>query len=119
MEHPRYSHLTLFMDFVHIFLLRLTQYIASLLSLICLGEDYSPSDGANDYSPSDGANDYSPSDGANDYSPSDGANDYSPLQCLYKRAYKDIDIGKSFYLRFSLLPYSCNMVNNKRKLSGN
>ena len=101
MEHPRYSHLTLFMDFVHIFLLRLTQYIASLLSLICLGEDYSPSDGANDYSPSD------------------GANDYSPLQCLYKRAYKDIDIGKSFYLRFSLLPYSCNMVNNKRKLSGN
>ena len=101
MIHPRYSHLTLFMDFVHIFLLRLTQYIASLLSLICLGEDYSPSDGANDYSPSD------------------GANDYSPLQCLYKRAYKDIDIGKSFYLRFSLLPYSCNMVNNKRKLSGN
>ena len=101
MEHPRYSHLTLFMDFVHIFLLRLTQYIASLLSLICLGEDYSPSDGANDYSPSD------------------GANDYSPLQCLYKLAYKDIDIGKSFYLRFSLLPYSCNMVNNKRKLSGN
>ena len=101
MEHPRYSHLTLFMDFVHIFLLRLTQYFASLLSLICLGEDYSPSDGANDYSPSD------------------GANDYSPLQCLYKRAYKDIDIGKSFYLRFSLLPYSCNMVNNKRKLSGN
>ena len=101
MEHPRYSHLTLFMDFVHIFLLRLTQYIASLLSLICLGEDYSPSDGANDYSPSD------------------GANNYSPLQCLYKRAYKDIDIGKSFYLRFSLLPYSCNMVNNKRKLSGN
>jgi hypothetical protein len=91
-EHPRYSHLTLFMDFVHIFLLRLTQYIASLLSLICLGEDYSPSD---------------------------GANDYSPLQCLYKLAYKDIDIGKSFYLRFSLLPYSCNMVNNKRKLSGN
>ena len=101
MEHPRYNHLTLFMDFVHIFLLRLTQYIASLLSLICLGEDYSPSDGANDYSPSD------------------GANNYSPLQCLYKRAYKDIDIGKSFYLRFSLLPYSCNMVNNKRKLSGN
>ena len=77
------------MDFVHIFLLRLTQYIASLLSLICLGEDYSPSDGANDYSPSD------------------GANDYSPLQCLYKRAYKDIDIGKFFYLRFSLLPRFC------------
>ena len=49
----------------------------------------------------------------------DGANSYSPLQCLYKRAYKDIDIGKFSNLRFSSLPYFCNMVNNKRKLSGN